>query len=103
MEILKNPNFDFLSKARYFVVGSLILILAGVAFIARNGLRYGVEFSGGTQLILKFAAPPQVDRIRDAVGKQAPGAVIQTYGDPSKNQVLIRLAGDLKGEVENAG
>lgn len=103
MEILKNPNFDFLGKTRYFVAGSLILILAGLAFIARSGLRYGVEFSGGAQLILKFRSTPQVDRIRDAVGKQAPGAVIQTYGDPSKNQVLIRLAGTLQGEVENAG
>jgi preprotein translocase subunit SecF len=103
MEILKNPNFDFLGKTRYFVAGSLILILAGGAYIARNGLHYGVEFSGGTQLILKFQNPPQVDRIRDAVGKQAPGAVIQTYGDPSKNQILIRLAGELQGEVENAG
>jgi len=103
MEILKNPNFDLLSKTRYFVAGSLILILAGVAFIAKNGLRYGVEFSGGTQLILKFASPPQVDRIRDAVGKQAPGAVIQTYGDASNNMVLIRLAGELQGEVEDAG
>ena len=79
MEILKNPNFDFLSKARYFIAASLILILAGVSFIAKNGLRYGVEFSGGTQLILKFAQPPQVDRIRDAVAAKAPGAVIQTF------------------------
>jgi len=103
MEILKNPHFDFLSKARYFVAGSLLVILAGVAFIARNGLRYGVEFSEGTQLILKFASTPRVDRIRDAVGKQAPGAVIQTYGDASRNMVLIRIAGALQGEVENAG
>jgi preprotein translocase subunit SecF len=102
MEILKNPNFDFLGKTRYFVAASLILILTGVAYIARTGLHYGVEFSGGTQLILKFANPPQVDRIRDAVNAQAPGAVIQTYGDASKNQVLIRLAGALQGEVENA-
>jgi preprotein translocase subunit SecF len=103
MEILKNPQFDFLGKTRYFVAASLIVILAGIAFIAKNGLRYGVEFSGGTQLILKFQNPPQVDRIRDAVGAKAPGAVIQTYGDPSKNQVLIRLAGTLQGEVEDAG
>ena len=102
MEILKNPNFDFLGKTRYFVAASLVLILAGMAYIGRNGLHYGVEFSGGTQLILKFQNAPQVDRIRDAVSKQAPGAVIQTYGDPSKNQVLIRLAGSLQGEVENA-
>jgi preprotein translocase subunit SecF len=103
MEILKNPNFDFLGKTRYFVAASLLLILAGVGYIAKYGLHYGVEFSGGIQLILKFQNPPQVDRIRDAVSKQAPGAVIQTYGDSSKNQVLIRLAGALQGEVENAG
>jgi preprotein translocase subunit SecF len=103
MEILKNPNFDFLGKTRYFVAASLLIILAGIGYIAKYKLHYGVEFSGGTQLILKFQNPPQVDRIRDAVGKQAPGAVIQTYGDPSKNQVLIRLAGELQGEVENAG
>jgi preprotein translocase subunit SecF len=103
MEILKNPNFDFLGKTRYFVVASLILILAGIAYIARSGLHYGVEFSGGTQLILKFAKTPEIDHIRDAVGKQAPGAVIQTYGEAAKNQVLIRLAGALQGEVENAG
>jgi preprotein translocase subunit SecF len=103
MEILKNPQFDFLGKTRYFVAASLVIILAGIGYIAKYGLHYGVEFSGGTQLILKFQGTPQVDRIRDAVGKQAPGAVIQTYGDSSKNQVLIRLAGDLQGEVENAG
>ena len=103
MEILKNPNFDFLGKTRYFVAASLLLILAGIGYIAKYKLHYGVEFSGGTQLILKFQNPPQVDRIRDAVGKQAPGAVIQTYGDPSRNMVLIRLAGALQGEVEDAG
>ena len=37
------------------------------------------------------------------MSKQAPGAVIQTYGDAAKNQVLIRLAGTLQGEVEDAG
>jgi preprotein translocase subunit SecF len=110
MEILKNPNFDFLGKARYFVAASLVVILGGLAYmvsqkvyLGRDARGYGVEFSGGTQLILKFQNAPQVERIRDAVGKQAPGAVIQTYGDPSKNQVLIRLAGALQGEVENAG
>ena len=44
MEILKNPHFDFLGKARYFVAASLIVILGGIAYVARYGLRYGVEF-----------------------------------------------------------
>jgi len=93
MEILKNPNFDFLGKTRYFVTASLVLVLASLALILRpGGLHYGVEFSGGTQLIVKFQQTPAVDRIRQAVEPVAPGAVIQTYDDPAKNQILIRLA-----------
>jgi preprotein translocase subunit SecF len=100
MEFLKNPNFDFLGKTRYFVGASVLVILAGLAYMLSNNIYlgkdpkgYGVEFSGGTQLIVKFQNPPQVDGIRSAVEQAAPGAVIQTYDKPEKNQVLIRLAG----------
>jgi len=102
MEILKNPDFDFLGKARYFIGASLLLILGGVLFISTQGLRYGVEFSGGTQLIIKFEKTPEIDKIRDAVSPDAPGAVIQTYDAASKNQVLIRLAGEIQGELDTA-
>jgi preprotein translocase subunit SecF len=98
MEILKNPNFDFLGKARYFILASLIVIGAGVAYIATRGIHYGVEFSGGTQLIVKFQNPPQVDRIRSAVDAVAPGSVIQTYGESSSNRVLVRVGVTGEGE-----
>jgi preprotein translocase subunit SecF len=93
MEIIKNPNFDFLGKARYFVALSLLVIAAGAAWIWTKGIHYGVEFSGGTQLILQFQNPPEIDKIRDAVSKVDPGAVIQTYGDAKANKVLVRIAG----------
>jgi preprotein translocase subunit SecF len=99
MELIKNPQFDFLGKARYFIAASLALILAGIGLMAARGVRYGVEFSGGTQLIVKFQAAPAIDRIRDAVEKVAPGAVIQTYDKPEKNQVLIRIAGGTEAEL----
>jgi preprotein translocase subunit SecF len=87
LEILKNPNFDFLGKARYFVGFSLLVIATGVVAMSRpNGIRFGVEFSGGTQVIAKFQKTPDVDRIRTAI----PDAVIQNYDAPAKNQVLIR-------------
>jgi preprotein translocase subunit SecF len=97
MEILKNPNFDFLGKARYFIAGSLLLIAAGLAFIATRGIRYGVEFSGGTQLIVKFQGRPDTDRIRAAVDPVAPGSVIQSYGDAEANRVLIRIGSTGEG------
>jgi preprotein translocase subunit SecF len=90
LEILKNPNFDFLGKARYFLAGSLLLIAAGLLAMSRpGGIQFGVEFSGGTQVIARFQKPPEVDRIRSAI----PDAVIQNYDAPARNQVLIRRAG----------
>ncbi len=100
MEILKNPNFDFLGKTRYFVAASLAIILGGFLLMSRSGgVRYGVEFSGGTQLVVKFQQAPAVDLIRTAVEAQSQGAVIQTYDDPKKNQVLIRLGETGEGEL----
>ncbi len=91
MEIIKNPHFDFLGKAKYCIALSIVLVLASIAWVATGHLRYGVEFSGGTQLILHFQNTPEVDQIRDAVTRVSPGAVIQTYGDASANKVLVRI------------
>ena len=95
MEIIKNPNFDFLGKARYFVGLSVLLILGGIAWMATRGIHYGVEFSGGTQLILQLEKTPEIDKIREAANRVDPGAVIQTYGDPKTNKVLVRIAGEV--------
>ena len=105
LEIIKNPNFDFLGKTKLFGVVSLAAILGGLVFILANGLYFGtnakgfgVEFSGGTQLIVHFEKTPEIDRIRSAV----PNATIQTYDDPSKNQVLVRLAAADEANLDQA-
>jgi preprotein translocase subunit SecF len=104
MEILKNPNFDFRSKNKIFITLSALFIAGGLLTIVRQGgLRTGVEFSGGIQMVAQFSNPPQIDHVRSAVDKEAPGAVIQTYGEAGKNQVLIRVGGhegDLSGEAK---
>jgi preprotein translocase subunit SecF len=104
MQILHNPSYDFLGKTKVLLVVSTALILAGIAYIATQGIRYGVEFSGGTQLIARFQSRPEVDKVRAAVDKVVTGATIQTYDDPSKNQVLIRLphTGAADGELSSA-
>jgi len=93
MEILKNPHYDFLGKSKIFVPLSIVLTLASLAYMTFHGIRYGVEFQGGSQVIVRLTAAPQIDRVRAVVDKTARGAVIQTYDDPKKNQVLIRMPG----------
>jgi preprotein translocase subunit SecF len=105
LEILKNPNFDFLGKTKYFVTLSALIVLGGLGFMLGTGVYlgaeakgYGVEFSGGTQLIIRFEKTPEIDRIRAAVTD----ATIQTYDDPAKNQVLVRLAAADESDLDRA-
>ena len=97
MEILKNPNYDFLGKTKYFVALSLAVIAAGLAHDRPGPPALRRRVLGRHPDHRQFKSTPEIDRIRAAVDKVYPGAVIQTYGDPSANQVLIRLAAGSEG------
>ena len=95
MHIFKNPNYDFVRWRWHAIVLSWIIILAGVAVIWTKGLSKGVEFSGGTIVIVKFDQQPNIEQVRDALDKTIPGgganAIVQQYGDLSARQVMIRV------------
>ena len=54
MNFFKNPNYDFVRWRWHAIALSLIVILAGMSLIATRGLQKGVDFEGGTIVILKF-------------------------------------------------
>ena len=88
MQIFHNANFNFLRWRWHAIILSLVVIGAGVAMIATRGLPLGIDFSGGTSVVVQGANEDDVRRAMDSI----PGEkVIQQYDDPSKNQVLIRL------------
>lgn len=92
MPIFKNPDFDFL-KWRWPAVGLSCFVIAAGAVVAalQGGLSLGIDFSGGTQVIVQFDGPITEDAVRGAVGAAAGESVVQQYGDPDANEILIRL------------
>ena len=92
MPIFKNPNFDFL-KWRWPAVGvSLLVIVAGaVAMAMQGGPAFGIDFSGGTILIVQFDNPVTEDTVRGAISGVADENVVQRYGPADANEMLIRL------------
>ena len=92
MPIFKNPNFDFL-KWRWPAGGlSLLIIVAGAVAVAmQGGLALGIDFSGGTILVVKFDNPVTEDTVRGAISGVAAESGVQRYDDPEDNQMLIRL------------
>jgi preprotein translocase subunit SecF len=93
MHIFNKTHIDFLRWRWHAVVLSWVVILAGVGVIATKGLPRGIEFAGGTALITEFDREPSVQQVRSALDKTFGGqnVVVQTYGDPSQRQVLIRV------------
>ena len=91
MDIIKNPHFNFIRWRWHAIALSTAVILAGAATIATRGLPLGIDFSGGTMLVVKFEQTVGEDAVRSALGNIAGDKVIQPFGDPSENSWLIRL------------
>jgi preprotein translocase subunit SecF len=93
VELFRNVSVDWLGKKWYFLGASWVLILAGiVGYFVRGGFHWGIDFTGGTIIYLKFAQTPNVDLIRASLKPEAVGAtVIQRYGAPEDNTVLVRM------------
>ena len=90
MHIFNHPNFDFVKWKWQAIAVSWIVILAGAFVIWTKGMPKGVEFSGGTIVIVKFDQVPDLDKIRASLPGGGANAVVQSYGDPSSRQVMIR-------------
>lgn len=92
MQIFKNPNFNFIRWRWYAIVLSLLVIGIGAgAVIIRGGLPLGIDFSGGTIVIIRFDQPVTEDQVRSAVQSFPGEKVVQQYGDPAEREILIRL------------
>src|SRR5256884_3003998 len=98
IELVKQPNIDWMGKAKYFFVLSGILLLAGwTSIFFKGGLRYGIDFKGGTNVDVRFAQAPDIDRLRSGLAAQGLGNTeIQSARDianPNSNEVLIFVEG----------
>ena len=71
---------------------SLLVIAGGlVMLVARGGLPLGIDFSGGTLIVIEFQEPITEDAVRDALVGVEGEKVVQQYGDAQANQVMVRL------------
>jgi preprotein translocase subunit SecF len=98
VEFFRNTKIDFLGKKWYFLGFSLIFSIAGIVSMAvrhhKTGdwVPLGIDFRGGTNVVVKFTSTPNTTAIRAALDRVGlHNARIQTFDDASKNEVLIAL------------
>ena len=93
MDFLPDTRIDWLKYRWWFAAVSVTVVVGGAFEVLRQGgLRYGIDFSEGTMVVAKFADPPEIEAVRQAVSELGYGdAVIQRYDRPEMNQVMIRV------------
>ncbi len=81
MRIFENIHIDWLGKRRIFYAVSLSLFLIGWITVFVRGLHFGIDFKGGTEIVLEFQKPVNVSTIRSYVSNIGLGNVeLKTFG-----------------------
>jgi preprotein translocase subunit SecF len=92
MQIFKNANYDFIRWRWHALVLSSAVIIGGLALaLLRNGLPLGIDFTGGTIVVLRFDQAVSDAAVRGALDVLPGEKVVQQYGDPAQHQILIRF------------
>ncbi len=93
MQFIKpDINVDFLSK-KWIAIGlsTILNILAIVSLIVHGGPKMGIDFEGGTLVVVKFTQPMTADAIRKSLDPVGLGtSTIQQYGLAEERTFSIR-------------
>lgn len=90
---------DFMGVRHYTSALSIIFVVISLASLAINGLKLGLDFTGGTQLEIKLDRPADLDKIRDVLdeeGLKSPVAVL--FG--SDQEVMIRTQDQMQEKAK---
>jgi preprotein translocase subunit SecF len=100
MRLFGKTTIDFMGKRKlwYLISGSLIGI--GLISLLIKGVDFGIDFLGGTELVVAFARPVQTGDVRTAMDKLGISqAEIKTFG--TDREILVRTP--LQGEGTTVG
>jgi len=101
MRLFKKTSINFLGVRNRWYIISTLTIVVGMIGVAIKGVQYGVDFKGGTEIVVSFDQKVEIGDIRDALGKGGlEKSEIKSYGTGSS--VLIRTTEQEEGsEVSN--
>jgi preprotein translocase subunit SecF len=91
MEFFKhNTHINFMAQRKWAALASLILFLLSITSLLMNGLTWGLDFTGGTQIQLSFPQVANVTQIREKLAAAGfKDAVVISYG--TSKEVLVSV------------
>ena len=98
MRLFKVTKIDFMGKRMIWYSISGITLLLGLIGIFFKGMTLGIDFLGGTELLVRFEQPVQINEVRGAMDRIGfPRSEIKTFGNPK--DILLRTPEQAQGSV----
>jgi preprotein translocase subunit SecF len=89
MRIFEKLNYDFLSKRKIAYAFSGIIFLIGLLSVITRGFQFGIDFKGGSEIVLQFEKPIDITAVRADVDGIGLGNIeVKTFG--GETGVMIR-------------
>lgn len=103
MEFFKSQtHVHFMGMKKYTLSLALVLCIISLTMLVVKGLNYGLEFTGGTQVELRFTGPIEIEAVQKNMQNAGlPASRVQLYG--SKQDVLVRIADSHAASANNIG
>lgn len=87
---LNIPVIDFVGKRKFAMIFSAVLLVLSIASISFQGLKFGIDFTGGTLIELGYEKTADLEDIRLTLSEgDFKGTNVQYFG--SDTEVLIQL------------
>lgn len=98
----KDKTYNFMKLSPFFLGLSVIILLGSYILLGTKGLNYGIDFSGGTLVQVKYDKKAPIDAIRTNLSKVElfKDASITEFGSPE--EIIIRFptsTGDIGSDV----
>lgn len=90
MRFFHDTKINFVGIRHQFFLVSLIVTILGLIAVGVLGVEYGIDFTGGTEIAVKFDKSMETSALRNAVSNTDLGVdEIKSYG--KENQFLLRI------------
>jgi preprotein translocase subunit SecF len=99
-------DFDFIGKRFLALIFSIVLIVGSIGLVVKDGLNFGIDFTGGTVIEIAVPEAPNLSELRTDLNNLDLGAIsLQEFGEPTDLMIRLPQQGDdpeLQNDAINA-
>ena len=88
------PNINFFRFRKIAAIFSIAMIILGVGSLFLKGIRLGIDFKGGINVLVQFSEEVKINEVRELLENEIAGVSVTSFGAAGNNEFLLAIAED---------